>query len=179
MEVKFAPICEMFIHSESEMGRNRLKKCATELCIERFAPASAHAKTLGCIAQRTDLPESVRFPLPPLTGLISYYLWKKELNHKLYSVNLSNASRGTLWNTEMQDDLIEAYRLAAIGQILKDLNFPADKNKIISFARQQLSSTADNKDMENREDISSALQNLQDREYKSVSDVTTSLEMVH
>lgn len=111
MEEKFAPICEMFIKSESEMGRNELKKCATELCIERFAPASAHAKTLGCIAHRTDFPESVRFPLPPLTGLISYYLGKKELNHKLYSVILDNASRGILWNTEMQEDMIEASRL--------------------------------------------------------------------
>jgi Protein of unknown function (DUF2795) len=75
---------------------------------------------------------------------------------------------------------VESYsKVAAIGQILKDLDFPADKNKIISFARQQLSSTADNKDMENREDILSALQNLQDREYKNVSDVTTSLGMVH
>jgi hypothetical protein len=75
---------------------------------------------------------------------------------------------------------VESYsKVAAIGQILKDLDFPADKNKIISFARQQLSSTADNKDMENREDILPALQNLQDREYKSVSDVTTSLGMVH
>lgn len=75
---------------------------------------------------------------------------------------------------------VESYsKVAAIGQILKDLDFPADKNKIISFARQLLSSTADNKDMENREDILSALQNLQDREYKNVSDVTTSLGMVH
>jgi hypothetical protein len=75
---------------------------------------------------------------------------------------------------------VESYsKVAAIGQILKDLDFPADKNKIISFASQQLSSTADNKDMENREDILSALQNLQDREYKNVSDVTTSLGMVH
>jgi hypothetical protein len=75
---------------------------------------------------------------------------------------------------------VESYsKVAAIGQILKDLDFPADKNKIISFARQQLSSTADNKDMENREDILSALQNLQDREYKNVSDVATSLGMVH
>jgi hypothetical protein len=75
---------------------------------------------------------------------------------------------------------VESYsKVAAIGQILKDLDFPADKNKIISFARQQLTSTADNKDMENREDILSALQNLQDREYKNVSDVTTSLGMVH
>jgi uncharacterized protein len=111
LEEKFSPICEMVLRSETEIGSNGLKKCATELCIERFAPASAYAKTLGYIAHRTDFPESVRFPLPPLTGLISYYLGKKELNHKLYSVILDNVSRGILWNTEMQGDMIEASRL--------------------------------------------------------------------
>ena len=111
MEEKFSPICEMVLRSETEIGSNGLKKCATELCIERFAPASTYAKTLGYIAHRTDFPESVRFPLPPLTGLISYYLGKKELNHKLYSVILDNVSRGILWNTEMQEDMIEASRL--------------------------------------------------------------------
>jgi hypothetical protein len=55
------------------------------------------------------------------------------------------------------------------------MDFPADKNKIISFARQQ-SSAHGNK---NTEDILSALQNLQEREYKNVSDVTTALGMVH
>ncbi|MDQ3727851.1 MAG: DUF2795 domain-containing protein, partial [Thermoproteota archaeon] len=73
---------------------------------------------------------------------------------------------------------VESYsKVAAIGQILKDMDFPADKNKIISFARQQQqSSAADNK---NREDILLALQNLEEREYKNVSDVTTALGMVH
>src|ERR671918_247598 len=108
MKEKFLPICELVLCSESEIGMNGLKKCATELCIERFAPASTYAKTLGCIAHRTDFPESTKFPLPPLTGLISYYLGKKELNHKLYSVILDNVSLGILWNTEMQDDMIEA-----------------------------------------------------------------------
>jgi uncharacterized protein len=111
IEEKFSPICEMVLRSKTETGRNGSKKCATELCIERFAPTSAYAKTLGCIAHRTDFPESVRFPLPPLTGLISYYLGKKELNHKLYSVILDNVSRGILWNTEMQEDMIQASRL--------------------------------------------------------------------
>jgi uncharacterized protein len=111
IEEKFSPICEMVLCSETEIGSNELKKCATELCIERFAPASVYAKTLGFIAHRTDFPESARFPLPPLTGLISYYLGKKELNHKLYSVILDNVSRGILWNTEMQEDMIEASRL--------------------------------------------------------------------
>lgn len=72
---------------------------------------------------------------------------------------------------------VESYsKVAAIGQILKDMDFPADKNRIISFARQQQqqqqSSVA-------KEDVLSALQNLEDREYKNVSDVTTALGMVH
>jgi hypothetical protein len=74
---------------------------------------------------------------------------------------------------------VESYsKVAAIGQILKDMDFPADKNKIISFARERGTAT-DNKNMENRDDILSALQNLEEREYKNVSDVTTALGMVH
>lgn len=72
---------------------------------------------------------------------------------------------------------VESYsKVAAIGQILKGMDFPADKNRIISFARQQQGSGGDNKD---REDVLSALQNLEEREYKNVSDVTTALGMVH
>lgn len=111
MKEKFSPICEMVLQSQTQMGSNGLKKCATELCIERFAPPSGYAKTLGCIAHRTDFPESIKFPLPPLTGLISYYLGKKELNHKLYSIILDNVTRGILWDTEMQEDMIEASRI--------------------------------------------------------------------
>jgi hypothetical protein len=74
---------------------------------------------------------------------------------------------------------VESYsKVAAVGQILKDMDFPADKNKIISFARQQ-SAVADSKEIQNREEIFSALQNLKEREYKNVSDVTTALGMVY
>ena len=70
---------------------------------------------------------------------------------------------------------VESYsKVAAIGQILKDMDFPADKNRIISFARQQQQQSSVAK-----EDVLSALQNLEDREYKNVSDVTTALGMVH
>lgn len=75
---------------------------------------------------------------------------------------------------------VESYsKVASVGRILKDMDFPADKNKIISFARQQQSSAAVSKEMENREEILSALQNLEEREYKNVSEVTTALGMVH
>ncbi|MFL6522288.1 MAG: hypothetical protein ACJ71B_02285 [Nitrososphaera sp.] len=110
LEEKISPVCEFVLYSEDKMRVNESKKCATELCIERFDPASPHAKTLGCIAHRTDFPDSARFPLPPLTGLISYYLGNKELKYKLYSVILENACQGILWNTEMQEDMIQASR---------------------------------------------------------------------
>lgn len=75
---------------------------------------------------------------------------------------------------------VESYsKVAAIGQILKDMDFPANKNRIISFARQQQDSAASNNNIPDREDILSALQNLEQREYKNVSDVTTALGMVH
>ena len=75
---------------------------------------------------------------------------------------------------------VESYsKVAAIGQILKDMDFPADKNRILSFARQQQSSAASNKNIENNEDILSALQRLEEREYKNVSDITAALGMVH
>jgi len=75
---------------------------------------------------------------------------------------------------------VESYsKVAAIGQMLKDMDFPADKNRILSFARQQQSSGASNKNIENKEEILSALQKLEEREYKNVSDVTTALGMVH
>ncbi len=75
---------------------------------------------------------------------------------------------------------VESYsKVAAIGQILKDMDFPANKDRIISFARQQQDSAASNKNIADREDILSALQNLEEREYKNVSDVTTALGMVH
>jgi uncharacterized protein len=111
LKEKFSAVSEMVLPSENEIRTQGVKKCATELCIERFAPSEPYAKTLGCIAHRTDFPESAKFPLPPLTGLISYYLGKKELNHKLSSVILDNVVQGILWNTEMQEDMIEASSL--------------------------------------------------------------------
>lgn len=53
--------------------------CTTELGIERFALSNnPNAKILGAIAHRTDFPDSTKFPIPPLTGLISYYLGRKD-----------------------------------------------------------------------------------------------------
>ena len=61
---------------------------------------------------------------------------------------------------------------AAIAQVLKDLEFPTDKEKIIEFIQKQQS-----KDPQSRE-ILSILQQIEEKQYKNVSDVTKSSALV-
>lgn len=107
---RLSQVCEMVIFAPSITGTTS-KKCAAELCADRFAPSSLLARQLAAIAHRTDFPDSAKFPIPPLTALISYYLGFQDKTRRLYSVILENVVRGVLWNTEMQDDIIEASRL--------------------------------------------------------------------
>ena len=62
--------------------------------------------------------------------------------------------------------------VSEIGQLLKDLYFPADKNKILEFIRG-------NQVVQNKEKILDVLDKLQDKPYSNVSDVTTSAGLVH
>lgn len=68
---------------------------------------------------------------------------------------------------------VESYSdVAEIAQILKDLNFPAKKDKILEFMRDKISPV-------NKERIYSALSKMEDKEYKNVSDVTTASGLVY
>jgi hypothetical protein len=68
---------------------------------------------------------------------------------------------------------VESYsKVASLGQILKDMEFPADKNKVIEYVKSS--------NVQNKEEILSALQQkLEEREYKNVSDVTTAAGLVY
>ena len=52
---------------------------------------------------------------------------------------------------------------SSIGQILKDLDFPANKNKIIEFARSKNCN----------ENTIKKLEQIEDKEYKNTAEVTT------
>ena len=69
---------------------------------------------------------------------------------------------------------VESYsNVSLLGQILKDKEFPADKNKVIEYVKQT-------SNVQNKEEILSALeQKLEEREYKNVSDVTTAAGLVY
>jgi Protein of unknown function (DUF2795) len=68
---------------------------------------------------------------------------------------------------------VESYsEVAIVGQILKDLEFPTNKNKIIEYINQQ-------SNVQNKEEILEKLQKLEEREYKNVSDITTAAGLVY
>ena len=66
-------------------------------------------------------------------------------------------------------DVKDYPKAAAIGQILKDLDFPADKRKIIQFAERARPQS---------EEILSDLQRIEDRQYENVSDVIKAAGLV-
>jgi oligoribonuclease NrnB/cAMP/cGMP phosphodiesterase (DHH superfamily) len=112
-------VCELVLYSE----KDGVKKCAAELCHERFAPENALASQLAAIAHRTDFPDSAKFPIPPLTALISYYLGFPELRDRLLSVILENVTKGVLWESKMQADVMEGFKLieASMERSMKGL----------------------------------------------------------
>ena len=69
-------------------------------------------------------------------------------------------------------------KAAAIGQLLKDLEFPTDKNKIIQFV--QLQETPINISKEKKEDILYILQKdiEEGKKYQNVSEVTRATGLV-
>ena len=62
---------------------------------------------------------------------------------------------------------------AAIAQVLKDLEFPADKEKIINFLLQQQS-----KDLQSREILSILHQIEEKRQYNNIADITKAAGLV-
>lgn len=83
-------------------------------------------------------------------------------------INEQNAIEG-----QRKEVNVENYAMVSeIGQLLKDLDFPADKDRILEFVRSHHAS-------QNKEKILDALSNLQAKSYRNVSDVTTSAGLVH
>jgi hypothetical protein len=65
---------------------------------------------------------------------------------------------------------VESYsKAASMGQILKDLEFPTNKDRIIKFVQKQ---SLD-------DDLLSRLEKIEDKEYQNVSDVTKATGLVY
>ena len=62
--------------------------------------------------------------------------------------------------------------VSKLGPLLKDVGFPASKDTILERVRQ-------GEDFQNKENILRALNNLEEKLYNNVSDVTTSAGLVY
>jgi hypothetical protein len=67
-------------------------------------------------------------------------------------------------------------KTAAVAKLLEGLNFPADKQRIVDFAKSHSSSGSNIS--ENSDDAISALQKIQDRSYNNVYEVTEAADLV-
>ena len=64
-------------------------------------------------------------------------------------------------------------KAAAMGQLLKDVDFPADKQKIIKHVQQKSGNYSDG------QSVLSTLQNIEDKQYQNVAEVTKAAGVVH
>jgi hypothetical protein len=64
-------------------------------------------------------------------------------------------------------------KAAALGRLLKDIDFPSDKQRIIQHVQQRTGSNADAKD------ILTTLKNIEDKQYRNVAEVTRAAGVVH
>ena len=66
---------------------------------------------------------------------------------------------------------VESYsKTASLGQILKDLDFPTTKDKIVKFVQLQKNANGD---------LLSIIQRIEDKQYRNVSDVTKAAGLVY
>ena len=71
---------------------------------------------------------------------------------------------------ERKEVNVESYeRVAALGQILKDLDFPAKKDKIIKFVKAYVTD----------KEILDKLEKIEDKEYKNVAEITHETGLVY
>ena len=71
-----------------------------------------------------------------------------------------------------QQTVTDMPRAAAVGQALKDLRFPADKKRILLFLQERSNTNPDYQKMV------SLLDNVEDRQYQNVSDVTNEAGLI-
>jgi len=83
-------------------------------------------------------------------------------------INQQNAIEG-----QRKEVNVESYSgVSKLADILKDVSFPAPKNKILEYVMQS-------EDFPEKDKIINALSKLKDRTYNGVSDLTTSSGLVY
>lgn len=84
--------------------------------------------------------------------------------------------QNTIQGEQRNENVKDMPTAAAVADILKDMEFPADKQKIVSFVQSYDKSNSETSN--SSEEAISALQKIQDRTYNNVYEVTQAAGLV-
>ena len=105
-------------------------------------------------------------------------IWQIPKEENIGEVQKAVSEQGGVEGQRKEVNVGDYVKAAALGQLRKNLEFPADKNKIIQFV--QLQETPINISKEKKEDIIYKLQqNMEEgKQYQNVSQVTRATGLV-
>jgi hypothetical protein len=108
--------------------------------------------------------------LPTLKRYFEYSYTMSDKNQEIEK----NVSEQAGVEGQRKEVNVEDYPKAiALGQLLKDIDFPADKQKVIQHVQQRSGNNADG------QNILSVLQNIEDKQYHNVAEVTKAAGVVY
>jgi hypothetical protein len=111
--------------------------------------------------------------------MVSFVTLKSHFEHTLVMSDKNQEFQGKVSEQggvegQRKEVNVEDYpKAAALGQILKDIAFPADKQKIIQYVQQRSGNNTDGKE------LLSTLQNIEDKQYHNVAEVTKAAGIVY
>jgi len=124
---KLKRICTIY-HDKS--GR----KCATEIMYEKFTRKNKIAEQLKLTAHSSDFMIDVKYHDPRISELIHFYRTSPDSRQKLEYL-VQKASRGILWDSEMQKDYTKFIKVAELhkSKSLKTLSLRKVKTFNVAF----------------------------------------------
>ena len=104
---------------------------------------------------------------------IKYFEYSYTMSDKNQEIEKNVSEQAGIEGQRKEVNVEDYPKAVALGQILKDIDFPADKQKVIQHVQQRFGSNADS------QSLLSTLQNIEDKEYHNVAEVTKAAGVVY
>ena len=104
---------------------------------------------------------------------IKYFEYSYTMSDKNQEIEKNVSEQAGIEGQRKEVNVEDYPKAVALGQLLKDIDFPADKQKVIQHVQQRSEGNADS------QNLLSTLQNIEDKEYHNVAEVTKAAGVVY
>ena len=104
---------------------------------------------------------------------IKYFEYSYTMSDKNQEIEKNVSEQAGIEGQRKEVNVEDYPKAVALGQLLKDIDFPADKQKVIQHVQQRSGSNSDS------QNILLTLQNIEDKEYHNVAEVTKAAGVVY